>query len=154
MQNGEGLYMTISDLAAKRKKRTSAKLLRAIAKIAGIDMNNLTDNDIHMIEIALAVARNRDIQRMIICRYSRKGRETLIRTAGCQNRIEAWMLTRMDNILQKGGRVRLDALLHEASAFFQCDITPALRRKAEKVRQLLWNRRKYIKRKRSAVLEL
>lgn len=144
--------MTIKELAKEWK--APHKLMRAIARIAGIPRdNNLTDTDIRIIEIALAAARDKNIQRQIICRYSRKQKQDIIRTAGLSDRLEVWLYSRMEGIMNTGRRVRLNDVLHEASKFFSCNITPALRHKAKKVRQLLRNRRNYERRKMVTVLQ-
>jgi hypothetical protein len=142
--------MTVKDIA--EKEHCSEKLLRTIARHAGIDTEYLTDNDAQMLRIGISIARDKDIQRQIICRYSKKQKADIIRTAGLSDRMEVWMYTRMENILLSGKRIRMNTILQEVSKFFNCEINPALRSKAEKVRRFLWNRRKYNKRKMGKVL--
>jgi hypothetical protein len=137
--------MTIKELA--KQQRTSEKLLRTVARIAEIDTSHLTGADIRVICIGLAVARDTNVQRQIICRYSKRQKDALIRTAGLTDRLEVWLYSRMESIMNSDRRVRLHAILHEASKFFACSITPALRHKARKVRQRLYNKRKYQRRK-------
>ncbi len=123
------------------------KVERLILNIA-----SRTDNPM---DFAMAILHERRLIRWRLSRLSKADKVNLIATSkpGLHNAMDIFLYSRMSGLLQSGKTIRMHEVLSEASKFFQCSITLSLKIKAYRVREIVYQERKYKKRKMQAVLE-
>ncbi len=135
----------------KIPKRIETKIL-GLAALSGIEEKSA-------LNFAVTVLQDRGLLKWKLSRLSRHDKQQLISAGlpGLEDRIDVWLHSRLNNAISRKTTIMTEQLMHEVRDFFNISNdfynNVMLRKKIVKVREIIWNQRKYAKRKLAAVLK-